>query len=165
MRCGAGAGLNIEVCGAVRAPALDDGAVRAPALDDGAVRVRASSLRGGAVAGQTCRPAQGSNTHTATGHLLHPTPSRCWWRDGGLYPCEHVNSRAHPSSRSISRGTTARGPSLSGRTYYAPEGVLHDAFDTHWYARAASIPSAVGGSHASTGRTVETVIFICIYKQ
>ena len=28
VRCGAGAGLNIEVCGAVRAPALDDGAVR-----------------------------------------------------------------------------------------------------------------------------------------
>ena len=43
MRCGAGAGLNIEVCGAVR--------------------VRASSLRGGAVAGQTFRPAQGSNAH------------------------------------------------------------------------------------------------------
>ena len=51
VRCGAGAGLNIEVCGAVRAPALDDGAVR----------VRASSLRGGAVAGQTFRPAQASS--------------------------------------------------------------------------------------------------------
>ena len=32
-----------------------------PALDDGAVRVRASSLRGGAVVGQTFRPAQGSS--------------------------------------------------------------------------------------------------------
>ena len=53
VRCGAGVGLNIEVCGAVRAPALDDGAVR----------VRASSLRGGAVAGQTFRPAQGSSRY------------------------------------------------------------------------------------------------------
>ena len=37
---------------------LDDGAVRC-----GAVRVRASSLRGGAVVGQTFRPAQGSTLH------------------------------------------------------------------------------------------------------
>ena len=28
VRCGAGAGLNIEVCGAVRAPALDDGVMQ-----------------------------------------------------------------------------------------------------------------------------------------
>ena len=66
MRCGAGAGLNIEVCGAVRAPALDDAVRCDDALDGavrcGAVRVRASSLRGGAVAGQTLRPAQGSST-------------------------------------------------------------------------------------------------------
>ena len=55
VRCGAGAGLNIEICGAVRAPALDDGAVR----------VRASSLRGGAVAGQTFRPAQGSTRNVS----------------------------------------------------------------------------------------------------
>ena len=54
VRCGAGAGLNIEGCGAVRAPALNDCAVR----------VRASSLRGGAVAGQTFRPAQGFNILT-----------------------------------------------------------------------------------------------------
>ena len=53
VRCGAGAGLNIEGCGAVRAPALDDCAVR----------VRASSLRGGVVAGQTFRPTQGSNPY------------------------------------------------------------------------------------------------------
>ena len=46
-----GAVLNIEGCGAVRAPALNDCAVR----------VQASSLRGGAVVGQTFRPAQGSS--------------------------------------------------------------------------------------------------------
>ena len=61
MRCGVGEGLNIEVCGVVRAPALDDGAVQCRPAP--AVRVRASSLRGGAVAGQTFRPAQGSNIH------------------------------------------------------------------------------------------------------
>ena len=46
VRCGAGAGLNIEVCGAVRAPALDDGAVRCGCgpLDCGAVRSRATLL-------------------------------------------------------------------------------------------------------------------------
>ena len=48
-----GAGLNIEVCGAVRAPTLNDGAVR----------VQASSLWGGAVAVQPYRPAQGSSVH------------------------------------------------------------------------------------------------------
>ena len=42
--CGAGAGLNIEVCGAVRAPALDDGAVRCGPLHCGAVRSRAKLL-------------------------------------------------------------------------------------------------------------------------
>ena len=54
VRCGAGAGLNIEGCGAVRAPTLNDCAVR----------VRASSLRGVAVVGQTFRPAQGSTRET-----------------------------------------------------------------------------------------------------
>ena len=44
VRCGAG--LNIEVCGAVRAPALDDGAVRCGCgpLHCGAVRSRAKLL-------------------------------------------------------------------------------------------------------------------------
>ena len=65
VRCGAGAGLNIEGCGAVRAPALNDCAVR----------VRASSLRGGAVAGQTFRPAQGSSVEWEVGRW------RC--REGG----------------------------------------------------------------------------------
>ena len=46
VRCGAGAGLKIEVCGAVRAPALDDGAVRCGCgpLHCGAVRSRAKLL-------------------------------------------------------------------------------------------------------------------------
>ena len=46
VRCGAGAGLNIEVCGAVRAPALDDGAVRCGCgpLHCGVVRSRAKLL-------------------------------------------------------------------------------------------------------------------------
>ena len=60
VRCGAGAGLNLEVCGAVRAPALDDGAVRCGC----------ESLHCGAVAGQTFRPAQGSTAyHTMRGLL------------------------------------------------------------------------------------------------
>ena len=42
VRCGAG--LNIEVCGAVRAPALDDGVVRVCASSLGAVRSRAKLL-------------------------------------------------------------------------------------------------------------------------
>ena len=46
VRCGAGAGLYIEVCGVVRAPALDDGAVRCGCgpLHCGAVRSRAKLL-------------------------------------------------------------------------------------------------------------------------
>ena len=46
VRCGAGASLNIEVCGAVRPPALDDGAVRCGCgpLRCGAVRSRAKLL-------------------------------------------------------------------------------------------------------------------------
>ena len=44
VRCGAGAGLNIEVCGAVRAPALDDGAVRVRVSSLRAVRLRAKLL-------------------------------------------------------------------------------------------------------------------------
>ena len=41
-------------------------------------------------------------------------------RAGGLNPCEHGNSRAHPPSGPISCGTTVRGPSLFGRTHDAP---------------------------------------------
>ena len=46
VRCGAGAGLNIEACGAVRAPALDDGVVWGGCgpLHCGAVRSRAKIL-------------------------------------------------------------------------------------------------------------------------
>ena len=46
VRCGAGAGLNIEGCGAVRAPALNDCAVRCGCgpLHCGAVRLRAKLL-------------------------------------------------------------------------------------------------------------------------
>ena len=46
VRCGADVGLKIEVCGAVRAPALDDGAVRGGCgpLHCGAVRSRAKLL-------------------------------------------------------------------------------------------------------------------------
>ena len=83
---------------------------------------------------------QNQNTHTATRHLLHPTPARCWRRVGVLYPCEHGNSRAHPSSRSISCGTAARGPSLFGRTNDAHYGVFYDAFDTHGNARTVGFP-------------------------
>ena len=36
--------------------------------------------------------------------------------------------------------------------------LLHNALDTHWYARPASIPSTVGGGNACPRRTVETVI-------
>ena len=54
VRCGAvwcGAGLNIEVCGAVRAPALDDGAGAGLFTERRCGRA------------QTFRPAQGSNAH------------------------------------------------------------------------------------------------------
>ena len=46
VRCGAGAGLNIEGCGAVRAPALNDCAVRCGCgpLHCGAVQLRAKLL-------------------------------------------------------------------------------------------------------------------------
>ena len=44
MRCGAGAGINIEGCGAVRAPALNDCAVRCGPLHCRAVRLRAKLL-------------------------------------------------------------------------------------------------------------------------
>ena len=44
VRCGAGAGLNIEGCGAVRAPALNDCAVRCGLLHCGVMRSRAKLL-------------------------------------------------------------------------------------------------------------------------
>ena len=74
-------------------------------------------------------------------------------------------SRVDPPSGSISCGTTMRGPSIFGRTQDAPQSVLHDAPDPHWYARPASIPSTVGRGNACPRRTVETVIWLYIFEQ
>ena len=93
-----------------------------------------------------------------TGCLLHSTPTSWWWRCGGLNPCEHGNSRVDPPRGPISCGATTRGPSLFGRTHDAPQSLLHDEPDTHWYARPASIPSTVGRGNACPRRTVETII-------
>ena len=70
VRCGGGAGLNIEVCGAVRAPALDDGVVRCGCgpLHCGAVRSRANLL------GPRRALVHNANVHSAICHASSPTP-------------------------------------------------------------------------------------------
>ena len=44
----------------------------------------------------------------------------------------------------------------------APQSVLHDAPDTHWHARPASLSSTVGRGNARSRRTVKTVISLIV---
>ena len=91
--------------------------------------------------------SSGWNSDTTPGRFLHPSPSRCWWRAGGLNPSEYGNAGAHPSARPISRGAAARGPRLTSNT----SSVQHDAFNTHWHVGPTGIPPTMGRSHASAG--------------
>ena len=50
--------------------------------------------------------------------LFHTSPSRCWWRAGGLNPSEYGNAGAHPSARPISRGAAARESRLISDTFH-----------------------------------------------
>ena len=83
--------------------------------------------------------------------FLHPSPSRCWWRAGGLNPSEYGNAGAHPSARPISRGAAARGPRLPNIEIHKTTSVQHDAFNTHWHVRPTSFPPTMGRSDASSG--------------
>ena len=101
-------------------------------------------------------PVVGIQTQQQDIFFIPPPLSRCWWHVGELHPSEHGNTGAHPSIRSISCGTTARGPSLVGHAYYAPSCVLYYAFNTHGNVGTAGGTPAVGGGHATTRRTVES---------
>ena len=54
--------------------------------------------------------SSGWSDDAASGCLLHPSSSRCWWREGELSPSEYGNAGTHPSTGSISCGAVARGP-------------------------------------------------------
>ena len=51
--------------------------------------------------------SSGWHSDATPGRLFHTSPSRCWWRAGGLNPSEYGNAGAHPSARPISRGAAA----------------------------------------------------------
>ena len=55
-----------------------------------------------------------------TRRLLHSTPTRWWWRCGGINPREHGHSGDDPPNGSIFSGTATRGPSLYGCTHDTP---------------------------------------------
>ena len=85
------------------------------------------------------------------GRLFHTSPSRCWWRAGGLNPSEYGNAGAHPSARPISRGAAARESRLISDTFHKTPSVQHDAFNTHGHVGPTGIPPTMGRSHASAG--------------
>ena len=60
-----------------------------------------------------------------------PHPARRWWHRGGFGPSEHGSSGVDSSRRSITGGTTPRGPSLSGSTRHTPESTIHIAPRAH----------------------------------
>ena len=42
--------------------------------------------------------SSGWSDDTASGYILHPSTSRCWWREGELSPSEYGNAGANPST-------------------------------------------------------------------
>ena len=89
------------------------------------------------------------------GRLFHTSPSRCWWRAGGLNPSEYGNAGAHSSTRPISRGAAARGSRLHDIEIHKTTSLQHDALDTYWHVRPTGFPPTMGGGDASSGRTVD----------
>ena len=96
-------------------------------------------------------PAAGLMTQHQDVFFIPPSPSRCWWRAGGLNPSEYGNAGAHSSARPISRGAAARGPRLPSIEIHRTTSVQHDAFNTHWHVRPTGFPPAMGRSDASSG--------------
>ena len=97
-------------------------------------------------------PASSGWTNDSTPRcVFHPSPSRCWWREGDLGPSEYGNAGAHSSTRPISRGAAARGPRLPNIEIHKTTSVQHDALDSYWHVRPTGFPPTMGRSDASSG--------------
>ena len=81
--------------------------------------------------------------------LLHPSSSRCWWREGEFSPSEYGNAGAHPTSRSISCGAVARGPWLNDDPSNQMQSLQHHAPHQDWHVGPVGFPPTMGRGDAS----------------
>ena len=93
--------------------------------------------------------SSGWSDDEASGCLLHPSSSRCWWREGEFSPSEYGNAGAHPSTRSISCGAVARGPRLNDDSSNQTQSLQHHAPHQDWYVGPVGFPPTMGRGDAS----------------
>ena len=71
----------------------------------------------------TATASSGWTDDTASGHILHPSTSRCWWREGELGPSEYGNAGANPTPGSITCSAASRGSSIDDDTGYQTQSI------------------------------------------
>ena len=93
--------------------------------------------------------SSGWSDDTASGCILHPSTSRCWWREGELSPSEYGNAGAHPQTGSISCGAVARGPRFHDDSIHKTTILQHDAPHQDWHVGPVGFPPTMGRGDAS----------------
>ena len=93
--------------------------------------------------------SSGWSDDAASGCVLHPSTSRCWWREGELSPSEYGNAGAHPSTGSISCGAVARGPRLHDNPGNQTQSLQHHAPPQDWHVGPVGFPPTMGRGDAS----------------
>ena len=83
----------------------------------------------------TATASSGWTDDTASEHLLHPSTSRCWWREGEFGPSEYGNAGADPTPGSITCSAASRGSSIDDDTGYQTQSIQHYAPHQGWHAR------------------------------
>ena len=97
-------------------------------------------------------PASSGWTYDPTPrHVLHSSPSRCWWREGELGPSEYGNAWAHSQTGSISCGAVARGSRLHDVTIHKTTSLQYDAPHSNWHVGPTGFPPTMGRGDASSG--------------
>ena len=102
-----------------------------------------------ATAATAATASSGWTDDTASEHLLHPSTSRCWWREGEFGPSEYGNAGADPTPGSITCSAASRGSSIDDDTGYQTQSIQHHAPHQGWHARPVGFTPTVGGSDAT----------------
>ena len=93
--------------------------------------------------------SRGWSDDAASGCVLHPSTSRCWWREGEFSPSEYGNAGAHPSTGSISCGAVAQGPRLQDDPGNQTQSLQHHAPHQDWHVGPVGFPPTMGRGDAS----------------
>ena len=97
----------------------------------------------------TAPASSGWADDTASGHVLHPSTSRCWWREGELSPSEYGNAGANPSTGSITCGAASWGPRIPDDTGNQTHSIQHHAPHQDWHVGPVGFPPTMGRGDAS----------------